>query len=485
MKTYTIIIIGSGFGGQCAAINLLRRGISDFLILERRDFAGGTWLQNDYPGAAVDVQSPLYSISYELYPWTQMFATQAELAQYTRHVLEKYGLLRKIELGANVVSVRWNEAVHRWHVQTAEKGEFCAQILINASGFLSTPVIPAFPGRETFRGHAFHTNHWDHRYDYTGKRVAIIGSGASAAQVIPAIAERVQQLHVFQRTPHWVLPRPDRRFSAFEQGLLRHRALHKALRLAIYWTLEWRMLGFKYSQRVLNFVAQRKALRLLERQVADPELRRQLTPDFAIGCKRIILSNTYYPALQRPNVRLHTQAQSVARINESGIVTKDGQQIDVDLIVWSTGYDATDGVISYPVVGRGGKTLSEFWQEYPRAYLGTTMPGFPNLFLVNGPNTAIGHTSAIFVIEAQMQYIMQSLESLRRRGSRSIEVKADAEARYTTTIHAEMQQTVWNTGGCQSWYQNKSGRVTALFPGFSFTYRLWTGAFKPQHHVYD
>jgi len=485
MKSYSVIIIGSGFGGQCAAINLSKMGVSDFLILERRDFMGGTWCQNSYPGAAVDVQSPLYSISSEPYKWSQMFAEQAELEEYTNHVIDKYELRAKTQLNANVERVIWDESAKVWHIETTTQGNFQAQILINASGPLSTPVTPNFPGRDSFKGKTFHTNNWDHRYDYRGKRVAIIGSGASAAQAIPAIAADVGELHVFQRTPHWVLPRPDKRFNRVERQLLGIKPLHKALRSAIYWSLETRVIGFKYSKRLLNLFAQQHALRHIEKQIADPVLRAKVTPDYTIGCKRIILSNTLYPALARDNVTLHTKDGGIREITETGIVTQDGQQLDLDLIVYSTGYDATDGVISYPVIGRDGKTLKDFWQAFPRAYLGTSVPGFPNLFVVTGPNTGIGHTSAIFVIEAQMNYIMKSIATLRQQNLKSIEVKAEAEADYTGMIHREMEQTVWKSGGCNSWYQSKSGHVIAMFPGFSFTYRQMTKAFKPDHHVFS
>jgi cation diffusion facilitator CzcD-associated flavoprotein CzcO len=245
------------------------------------------------------------------------------------------------------------------------------------------------------------------------------------------------------------------------------------------------MIGFKYSKTMLNLVAQREALKHIEHQIKDPVLRAAVTPDYTIGCKRIILSSTLYPALCRPNVALHSKDDSVAEINERGILTAKGQQIDLDLIIYSTGYDATDGVISYPVVGKGGKTVQQAWAEYPRAYLGTTLPGFPNLFVVTGPNTGIGHTSAIFVIEAQMEYIRRAIQAVQSRKAKSIEVKAQAEVDYTAMIHSEMKRTVWHQGGCHSWYQSKSGHVIAMFPGFSFTFRMLARAFKPAHHQFN
>ena len=485
MKTYKAIIIGSGFGGQCAALKLKKQGIEDFWILERRDFMGGTWCQNTYPGAAVDVQSPLYSIESEPYDWSQMFAEQDELQLYTNHVIDKNNLRDKTQTSANVSKIEWHEADQAWQVHLQDQPSIRAQFVINASGPLSTPVIPEFKGKESFKGKSFHTNNWDQDYDYRGKRIAIIGSGASAAQIIPAIAKDAGELHIFQRSPHWVLPRPDYVFKPWQRKLLKNKALYKLLRKAIYWELESRVIGFKYSQTMLKLAAQNKAVKHIKKQISDPVLRAKVTPDYTIGCKRIILSDTLYPALCRDNVSLHDKTQGIKEITETGIITQDGENLELDLIVYSTGYDATDGVISYPVIGREKKQLGDFWQEYPRAYLGTSAPGFPNLFIVTGPNTGIGHTSAIVVIEAQMNYIISSIKSLSANDNKVIEVKADAENRYTQHIHQEMAKTVWKSGGCNSWYQSKSGHVIAMFPGFSFTYQRWTKNFRPADHDFS
>lgn len=482
MTTWTAIIIGSGFGGQSAAIQLGKMGIDDFRILERRDFMGGTWLQNTYPGAAVDVQSPLYSLSDEPYDWTQMFADQRELAAYTEHIIDKHGLREKTELGANVTAVRWDEDTHTWEIETGAKGMFRARFLINASGPLSNPNIPDFEGKDTFAGPAFHTNQWDHDVDYSGKRVAVIGSGASAAQVIPAIAPDVKELHVFQRTPHWVLPRPDHVFSGIERSLMRNRRVYGLVRNAIYWALEYRVLGLKYSKRMLDIVARPRALRFIKKQVPDPVLRAKLTPDYTIGCKRVLLSNTLYPALGRENVTLHDKTEGIERVTESGIVTHTGEHVDLDIIIYATGFHATDGAIPYDIVGEGGANLADRWEAFPRAYLGTTIPDFPNLFVVTGPNTGIGHTSALFIIESQMRYIGDCIDAVRDAKAGSVVVRADAEERYTTMIHREMEGTVWQSGGCDSWYKSASGHVIAMFPGFSFTYRRLTGNYQPDHH---
>lgn len=476
-----VAIIGTGFGGQSTAINLLKQGIHDFVMLERRSFMGGTWCQNSYPGAQVDVQSPLYSLASEPYPWSQMFATQPELEAYTNQVIDKYHLRDKARLNFNVAHVRWCDDRQHWLIESDSGEQLYARFVVSAQGPLSNPVIPDFVGRERFQGESFHTNNWNHQFDYRGKRVAVIGSGASAAQVIPSITPDVNELHVFQRTPHWVLPRPDRVFSPRVRRWLGQRWVYQALRKTIYWALEWRVFAFKYAHGLMKYFAQKPALKHLQTQVPDPVLRAKLTPDYTIGCKRIIVSNSLYPALSQPHVTLHSRDDGIAEITETGIVTTQGHHIELDLIVYSTGFDATDGAIGYDIIGRNQTRLADFWNQYPRAYLGTTLPSFPNLFLVTGPNTGIGHTSAIFVIESQMFYIMRAINYARAQ-QQPIEVTPQAEADYTAMIHREMRKTVWHSGGCHSWYKSKSGHVIAMFPGFSFVYRLMAKRFKPQHH---
>ncbi|MDF1763715.1 MAG: NAD(P)/FAD-dependent oxidoreductase, partial [Oleibacter sp.] len=424
-----------------------------------------------------------YSISHEPYPWKQMFANQADLHKYTNKVIDKYGLREKTEMNCNVAKIEWQEDIKQWHVHVDGGEVYEGQFVINASGPLSTPVIPDFKGRDTFKGKSFHSNDWDQNYDYKGKRVAVIGSGASAAQIIPAIAADVAHLDVFQRTPHWVLPRHEKVFKSWERALLKNKFIYKMLRWYIYWSLEMRVIGFKYSPFALNKLAQNPAKKHIEKQIKDPVLREKVTPDYTIGCKRIILSNTLYPAFCRDNVTLHSKDDGIGEITETGIITSNGEKIDLDLIVYSTGYDATDGVVSYPVIGRNGATLADFWSEFPRAYLGTTIPECPNLFMVTGPNTGIGHTSAIFVIEAQMNYIMNSINKVDKGGAQTVEVKAQAEDKYTTLIHSEMKKTVWHHGGCSSWYKSKNGNVIAMFPGFSFTYYRWADKFRADDHV--
>lgn len=479
-RKHTVAIIGSGFGGQCAAINLSKRGIEDYVLLERREFSGGTWKQNTYPGAAVDVQSPLYSISHEPYAWSQMFADGDELCEYTDMVAKKHRIDDRTLLGTQVEEIDWKG--DHWLIKT-NNGEYEAKFVINATGPLSTPVIPDFKGRETFAGEQFHTNDWNHDYDYKGKRVAIVGSGASAAQVIPTIQPDVAELHVFQRTPHWALPRPDRKFTPFQRKLLGNKFVHKAVRTAIYWALETRIIAFKYSPLALKLYGQRRAEKLLKEQVPDPALRAKLTPNYTIGCKRILVTNDLYPALQASNTTLHDKTDPIAEVTPEGIVTAKGEKLDLDLIIWATGYDATDNPIHQKIVGKNGKPITDYWSEYARAYLGTAVPGFPNFFLTIGPNTGIGHTSAIFIIEAQMEYIMRSIEAAQKTAAGTIEVRREAEEKYTDHIHEEMKKTVWYHGGCNSWYKSASGKVIAMYPGFSFVYRMRCKDFKPEDHT--
>ncbi len=479
---YQFIIVGSGFAAQIAAINLKQRGWHDFVMLERRDFVGGTWVQNRYPGAAVDVHSPLYSLSNMPHPWTRMFAHQDELAAYTQDIYMRFALAIHTRTSATVTNAQWQEQEQRWQVTVNDTELLTCQFLLNATGALSTPVIPDFAGLDSLSIPHFHTNQWDPTVTYRDKRVAIIGSGASATQVIPAIQPDVSHLHVFQRTPHWVIPRPDMAFPRWVQRLLQQTWFYNALRGSLYWFNELRFMGFKHAPFLLKVLGEWPAKRLLKKHIKDPHLRSQLTPDFTIGCKRIILSNTLHPALAASNVSLHDKHDGIARFYDKGIITTQGEQIECDLVVFATGFDAADGLISYPVQGRQATCLADAWQSYARAYLGTTVPAFPNFFMFGGPNTGIGHTSALFMLESQMAYIASAIDHVISSGRSSIAVTPEAEQAYTTSIHQQMQRTVWSWGGCKSWYQNKAGKVVALYPDFTFRFKRMCKRFKPEHH---
>lgn len=478
---YSAIIVGTGLGGISAAINLLRLGINDFVMLERRDFAGGTWLQNTYPGAAVDVQSPLYSLSGHPFPWSHLFAKQDELAEYTRALLDKYDLHKHMQLQCQVRSAIWKE--NSWQLTLANQQTLQCKMLINATGPLSSPSTPSFANFDSYKGPNFHSNDWQHNIELDNKNVAIIGSGASAVQIIPAIIDRVKSLHVVQRTPHWVLPRPDWKIPKALRKFMALKPIYAVVRCFIYWLLELRVIAFKYSPRLLELVAAKPALRHLKKQVTSESLRKTLTPSFIIGCKRIIISNTFYPALQKSNCFVHDKYDGVSHFYETGINFKKSGNCKIDVVIFATGYNAIDSMVSYEVKGRNNAILQNRWNDYPRAYLGTSIPDFPNFFVVTGPNTGIGHTSAIFVIESQMRYIMRCVEEVLVNGAVSIEPTELAEDNYSRMVHEEMAKTVWSYGNCESWYQNAKGKVIAMFPGFSFTFRRLCKAFKYKHHL--
>jgi cation diffusion facilitator CzcD-associated flavoprotein CzcO len=481
LVAHAVIVIGSGFAGLIAAIRLRRMGIRDVVILERRDVPGGTWYENSYPGAAVDVQSPLYCLAGEPYPWSRMFAEQDELCAYTDHVIDSHDLRRDIVTKAEVEEARWSGT--QWRVRTRDGRVFTAQFLVNASGPLSTPALPDLPGRGTFSGASFHSSQWDHSVDYRGQRVAVVGTGASAAQIVPAIQPHVAELHVFQRTPVWVLPRPDRTFSERQRRWVADPAVQRGLRTAIYWSLEARVLGLKYSRQVLSWVGERPARRHLERQVDDAGLRRRLTPEYAIGCKRVVLSNTYYPALAASGTTLHDRNDQIARVRTDGVLTTMGEVVHLDTIVWATGFQAAQSPIPHRVLGRDGVELHEVWQPHPWAYLGTTVPGFPNLFILAGPNTGTGHTSALFMIESQMIYAARCIREVLDADVDAIEVTPAAAQRYNDELDSQMQRTVWLSGGCRSWYQADDGHVVAMYPGFSFSLRRQARRFRRADHI--
>jgi cation diffusion facilitator CzcD-associated flavoprotein CzcO len=352
--------------------------------------------------------------------------------------------------------------------------------VIAAPGGLSEPAVPELPGLDSFQGPAFHTARWDHDQDLTGKRVAVVGTGASSIQVVPHIQPQVDQLHVFQRTPPWIVPHPDRPVSARERRLFRaFPGLQRPARGGIYWLLEMRGVGFTVDPRVLKF-AERIALRHLRKQVPDPELRERLTPTYRMGCKRVLLSEDYYPALTRPNVELVTE--QIAEVRPRAIVTADGAQRPIDVIVFGTGFRVHDHPMFERVRGREGASLAEAWDGSPQAYRGTTIAGFPNLFLLVGPNTGLGHNSIVFIIESQLRYVMGALRAMERRGAATLEVRPEVQDAYNAQLQQRSRGTVWTEGGCASWYLDRKGRNTTLWPGFSWSFRRATRRFDPESY---
>ncbi|MGJ6963387.1 flavin-containing monooxygenase [Streptosporangium sp. G11] len=476
-----ITIIGSGFAGLGMAIKLKEAGYHDFVILEKADDLGGTWRENTYPGCACDIPSPLYSFSYELNPgWSRMFSRQAEIQDYMRACVEKYGLAPHLRFGEEVVGLEYDDAARDWRVLLAGGETFATNAVVSGIGALHVPSLPAIPGRESFAGPSFHSARWDHSVDLTGKRVAVIGTGASAVQFVPRIAGQVSRLHVFQRTPPWIHSKPDFPFSPRAKRILGLPGAARALRNAIYWALEARALGFTVDPRLMG--AQRKAaLRHLADQVPDPVLRARLTPDYMIGCKRVLISNDYYPALARDNVEVITDG--VREIRENSIVDSTGRETEVDVLVYGTGFKVTDALNEWRIVGRNGRKIQDAWQDGVEAYHGTTVAGFPNLFFLLGPNTGLGHNSVVFMIESQVRYVLGCLRLLSRTKARALDVRPEAQRAYNDRLQDRLNRRVWNEGGCGSWYLDEHGVNRTLWPGFTFEY--WARTRRPRREAYE
>lgn len=476
---YRVAIVGAGFAGLGLAIRLRQRGTTDFVVLERGATVGGTWRDNTYPGAACDVPSNLYSFSFAPNPsWTRSFSAQDEIQAYLEECAARFGVLSHIRFGHEVIRATWNESGACWDVDTVE-GRFQATVLVPARGALSEPRLPDLPGLGDFRGTIFHSARWDHGHDLTGERVAVVGTGASAVQFVPRIQPVVAALHVFQRTAPWVMPRSDRALSAAEHALFRRvPAVQMAVRAAIYWGREAYVLGFvgdPHRRRARARVAVDMARRHLEHQVPDPELRARLTPSYELGCKRVLISSDYYPALRHPNVELVTDR--IARVTGTGIVTEDGRERPVDTLIFGTGFDVTGIGAAAHTVGRHGRTLAEAWEAHVAAYKGMTVPGFPNLFLMVGPNTGLGHSSMVFVIESQIAYVLGALDAMARAGASTLDVRPQALAGWCDEIALRSRKSVWTQGGCRSWYLDGQGRNIAIWPGSSWSYRRATRRF--------
>ena len=473
VERFSVIIVGSGFGGLGMGIRLKQAGVDDFVILEQDDGVGGTWRANRYPGAACDIESHLYSFSFEPNPeWTRTFAPQAEILDYLERCATKYGLRPHLRFGRAVVGATFDEAAGEWTVETGRGEVLRARALVSACGGLSRPSLPDIPGLRSFQGKLFHTARWDGSLDLSGKRVGVIGTGASAIQIVPSIAPTVGKLHVYQRTPPWILPKQDPEIPVDRRAQFRRwPGLQQLARAAQFWRHELLAFAFTVEPRVLK-QAQKLGLQHLGRTVRDPQLRRKLTPSYTMGCKRILLSNDYYPAFNRPNVELVTDG--IAEVRAHGILSRDGSERALDAIVLATGFQAAESVAPFEVRGRGGRELNEAWREGAEAFLGTTVSGFPNLFMIVGPNTGLGHSSMVLMIESQITYILSCLALMRSRGAKLLDVRADAQRRYNAQLHTRLARTVWATGGCTSWYRTSTGKNTTLWPGFTLEYRFRT-----------
>ncbi|MFJ4006376.1 flavin-containing monooxygenase [Streptomyces sp. NPDC090023] len=468
-----VAVIGSGFGGLGAAVRLRREGITDFVVLERAGSVGGTWRDNSYPGCACDVPSHLYSFSFAPNPdWPRTFSGQEHIRVYLERVADDFGLRPHLRFDSEVKLMTWDENELRWHIETAS-GSLTADMVVSATGPLSDPKIPAIPGLDSFPGRVFHSARWDHDYDLRGKRVAMVGTGASAIQIVPSIQPEVSKLTVFQRTPPWVMPRMDRAIGTAERRLHQALPFTARLRRGLLWGIrELQVQAFTKHPDELGLVEQ-LAKRNMARAIKDPALRAKLTPDYRIGCKRILLSSAYYPALAQPNVDV--VAGGVTEVRGSTVVAADGTETEVDAIVFGTGFHVTDMPIAERVVGVGGVTLAEAWKGGMAALRGGSAAGFPNWLSVIGPNTGLGNSSMILMIESQLNYLADYLRQLDTLGGRTaLDARPAAVDRWNRRVQERMKRTVWNTGGCTSWYLDASGRNTTVWPGTTTEFRQAT-----------
>ena len=457
-----IAVVGAGLAGIGMAIALRDAGISDFVVLERAGDLGGTWRDNSYPGCACDIASVLYSYSDEQNPfWSHAFARQPEIWAYLRQVAARHDVARHLRCDHEVLDASWDANTDRWRIVTG-RGELTAEILVSATGALADPAIPHLPGLERFAGRVFHSARWDHGHDLAGRRVAVVGTGASAIQFVPEIAPAVGRLSLFQRTPPWVLPRGNPAVPPRWQRLCaRHPRLLSLVRQGVFSLYESFHVGFKHPA-VMKLV-ERRARAHIARQVADPQLRAKLMPDYRLGCKRVLGSDAWYPALCRDNVDVITAG--IAEVTASGIVDADGVHHDVDTIIFGTGFHVTDMPFADRVRGRSGETLAEAWQGSPKAHLGMAVHGFPNLFMLLGPNTGLGHNSVLLMIEAQIAYLRQTLRYRAEHRLATLEATAAAQAAYVADVDRGTRGSVWTAGGCLSWYVDRTGRNSTLWPG--------------------
>ncbi len=481
-----VAIVGSGFAGIGLGIRLAQAGNRDFTILERAPSLGGVWRDNTYPGVSCDVPAHLYSYSFEPNPhWSRLFAPQAEILAYLERCADKHAIRRHIRFSAAVTDATFDEQSGLWTVQTSDGGSLQARFLVSASGHaLTVPVLPKLPGSAKFAGAQFHSARWNHNVSIKGKRVAVVGTGASAIQIVPNIVDDVVQLTVFQRTAPWVLPRKERLMSvALQARMERWPVLQKALRGLIYSLMESMAVGFVVDPRI-NKWREGTAIQHLNTSVADPALRAKLTPLFALGCKRILYSDTYYAAIQRLHVDVVTDA--IKTLNATGIVDSNGVQRDFDVIVYATGFEASEAAAPFALSGRtvDGKPMdvATAWQDGIEAYLGTTISGFPNFFMMLGPNTGLGHSSMIYMMESQMNYLLDAFAKVRDSNARWVDVKASVQRHFNDGIQGRLKNTIWQTG-CHSWYLRPDGKNTTVWPGFTFEYRNRLRSFDLQNYL--
>lgn len=476
-----VLIIGTGFSGIGMAIALKKAKIK-FTILEKASDFGGTWRDNTYPGAACDIPSHLYSFSFEPKPdWEHIFSFGKEIKKYLQDVAEKHQLKQHVAFNTKVLKAEWDDKKCEWHVYTECGREYVTQFLISGVGALHIPSFPEIPGRDEFRGAQFHTAEWDHSVDITGKRVAVVGTGASAIQVVPEIVDQVGELQLYQRTPAWVVPRtnypiPERVQKMFEKV----PPTRRFARSVVFWFQELIGFGMTKFQPILKIIEWLSRYNI-RRSVKDPELRRKLTPSYKAGCKRILNGSDFYRAVAQEKSQLITDR--IQRVTERGIITDDGVEREVDVIVWATGFHVTDSYTYVDIKGANGEDLVRRWdREGTVAHRGVTVAGMPNLFFLLGPNTGLGHNSVVIMIEAQIKYILQAIKAVNKRGARALAPTSVAMYRFNAMVQEKLQGTVWETGGCQSWYHNQFGKNRVLWFGSTMSYKRATRRFNPDEY---
>lgn len=470
--THNVVIIGAGFGGLGMAIRLKAQGQDDLLLIEKGHDVGGCWRDNTYPGAACDVPSHLYSFSFERhYPWSRRFAPQKEIFAYQQYCARKYDLYRHIRFNTEVAEARFLDDAGLWEITLTNGEVITCRALITATGQLNQPAYPPLAGIEDFQGPHFHSARWNHDEDLTGKTVAVVGTGASAIQFVPEVAKVAGKVKLFQRSAAHVIAKPDRAYKKAEHWVLKKLPLTQTLdRMRIYAANESRVLGFTSFQKAMA-VYEWLFARHLKKQISDPALREKLTPDYPMGCKRILMSNDYYPALAQANTEVINYG--IDAVDKQGLTDSSGTHHDVDVIIYGTGFKATDFLTPMTITGRDSVDLNTAWQDGAEAYLGITVRGFPNLFMLYGPNTNLGHNSIIYMLESQIHYVQQCLAEMDEQNLHSLEVRESVQARFNDNVQRKISDTVWDKG-CHSWYKTESGKNTNNWPGFTFDYRRQT-----------
>lgn len=478
-----VLVIGAGFGGLAAAYELSRDGLAEVTVLEKAHDIGGVWRENTYPGAACDVPSNLYSYSFaRKTDWGRRYAEQPDILGYIHDTADRFGLRKLVRTGVEVTSAQFDESTATWRVTTSSGDVFEADVLVPAVGQLSRPALPNIPGLDTFAGPSFHSAQWRHDVDLAGKRVAVLGTGASAIQFVPRIRQTAGHVTVFQRSAPYVVPKVDRAYTdKHHAAFAKVPGFAAAMRGAIWETTE--LLGLALTRVApLARVLQALASANLKRHIKDPVLRAKLTPDYPIGCKRVLFSSDWYPALACDNVSVETDA--ITEVTPTGVRTADGRLHEVDVIVYGTGFKATEFLAPMTITGRDGRDLHAEWAQGARAHLGMAVPGFPNMFLIYGPNTNLGSSSIILMMEQQAGYIRQITAELARRGmGRAFEVRRDVEEAYDAAVQSRLENGVWTT--CDSWYRTESGRVTTNWPGLvhEYQHRTRVAAIEDYHEV--